>query len=414
MIPRRRPATAALAAALAIGAAAPARALTPPETALTERMRAAGLERVASLGGPVPAVRGYLPGAGELAVLLLAGCGAGGEASRRAALAAAGDLARTPRRHTLELVLCLPGSAAPEAARRASEAWLRLHPAQQQRDALMAVLLLEASEETGAVGLMLAERQTAERLLPPAWLAHAALGGAAAAGAGLAFGDARWPLAGQLLGRLGRALSGSGAEPFLAVRVPALSLAGAGPESGWAATLAATVRRIDGLAGRPRIDDVYVALGGRVWSRRDLYWAGLAVFVALFAAGLPGRWRGAAGAQRRRRGRRYLPRFLFRMLYLVLLLTLPVSTLLLVAPAALVALAPARQRLTVLLLRLLAVTPMLLFAVYWAAELAGGRFAAWPAHPLRLLLVTLGVALAVAAVGGGGAREEARSEPAAG
>ena len=57
--------------------------------------------------------------------------------------------------------------------------------------------------------------------------------------------------------------------------------------------------------------------------------------MALVAAGLPGGWRGAGGDARRRRGRRYLPGFALRMLFLVALLVEPVATLVLLAPAAL-------------------------------------------------------------------------------
>ena len=394
--------------ALLLAAAAPGWSLTPPAKDLEERMRAAGLERVASLGESGPQVRGLLVGEGEQAVLLFAGCGPGGEAARRAALIAIGDLARTPRRHTLEVVLCPAGGASADRARLAAESWLALHPEREERQAVLAALHLEpgALAAGGAAGLLRAAEGPDGRRLPPAWLAHVALEGARAAGSRLAIGDPRWPLPGQLLGRHGRARTATGAEAFLAAGMPALTLAGEGPRSGWASLLAATVRRLDALAGRPRDDDVYLALGGRVWSRRDLYWAGLGVFVALVVGGLPGRWRGTASDQRQARGRRYLPGFLLRMLFLALALTLPVSTLLLMAPAALLTLAPARRRGVTLLLRVLSAAPVLLFAGYWALELAGGRMAAWPAQPARLLLVLAGVGLAIGAIGRGRAEQQ--------
>ena len=206
---------------------------------------------------------------------------------------------------------------------------------------------------------------------------------------------------GQLLGRHGRLRALSGAEPFLAAGLPALTLAGGGAEAGWPAILAATVRRLDALAGRPRDDDVYLALGGRVWTRRDLYWAGLAIWGALVVAGLPGPWRGAASRVRRRRGRRYLPGFGFRVLFLAALLSAPVATLALAAPACLLTLAPARWGRPAFL-RLLAVVPTLVFAGYWAVALLDGRVAVWPAQPLRLALVMGAVVLAAMAIGSRG------------
>lgn len=398
--------------ALTLGAlAAPGRGSTAGQEELMARMRGAGLERVELLTGASPPARGYLPGGGELAVLLFAGCGPGAEASREAALAAAADLTRTPRRHTLELVLCAEPGPGSRPARRAAQEWLDLHPAEDERDDVLAALHLELGDRgagTG-VGRLLAAGGPGGRRLPPAWLAHAVLSGARAGGGRLGIGDRRWPLMGQLLGRHGRLRATSGAEPFLGAGVPALTLAGSGKAdgaaAGWPAVLAAVVRRLDSLAGRPRDDDVYLALGGRVWARRNLYWCGLAVWVALVAAGLPGAWRGAGSRQRRRRGRRYLPGFVFRMLFLGTLLMAPVATLVLLGPAALLTLAPLRRRAAINVARGLAAAPTLTFAGYSAAALAAGRVAAWPAQPLRLVLVLCGVTLAVSLIGrpsGGG------------
>ncbi len=394
-------ATRLLAGALAVGAlAAPAAALAPPQRVLADRMVAAGLDRVEPVDLAGPAVRGSLVGEGELTVLLFAGCGPGAEASRDAALLATADLARTPRRHTLEVVACAGGGTEPETATFGAEAWLARQPGTAARDAVLAALHLEPGEAggSGGAGLLLAAAD-ARRRLPPAWLAHAVLTGGRAGGAGLAIGDLRWPLMGQLLGRHARSRAGSGAEPFLAAGVPALTLAGGGPEAGWPAALAGVVRRLDSLAGRPRDDDVYLALGGRVWSRRDLYWAGLAAWVALIAGGLPGAWRGAGGRQRRRRGRRYLPGFVFRMLFLVALLTEPVATLVLLAPAALLTPLPLGRPAAVRVGRVLAAVPAALFAGSWGLALFAGRVGLWPAQPARLALVIGGVVLAVWLVG---------------
>jgi hypothetical protein len=381
--------------------AAPGRALAPPERPLMDRMRSAGLERVERLAGEVVMVGGELSGTGGLRVLLFAGCGPGAAASRDAALLAAADLARTPRRHTLELVLCATGGAGPDAARLAAAAWLEAHPAAAVRDAVLAALHLELGDGPGAAvtGLPLAAGRGAKHRLPPAWLFHAAVRGARTAGAALAIGDPSWPLLGQLLGRYGRARALTGAEPFLLAGVPALTLAGGGA-TGWPAVLASIVRRLDALAGRPRDDDACLAVAGRVLSRRDLYWLGLAVWLALLAAGRPGAWRGAASGQRRRRGRLYLPRFLLRMGFLAALLLAPAATLVLLAPPALASLVPLGRPAAVRALRLLAAAPALCFAGIWALALAAGRVTAWPAEPLRLALVLGGVILAVGLVGG--------------
>ena len=389
MRPARSASIALLGATLVAGSV---HALVPAEVALADRMRAAGLEGIAPTAGPSPALRGILPGEGELRVLLFAGCGPGAERGRDVALAAVTDLARTPRRHTLEVVLCPVGGSAPGAARSVAAEWLAQRPSGADREAVLAALHLELGDPPAgrAVGLLLAAG-AGDRRLPPAWLAHAVLAGARAGGSGLAIGDQRWPVMGQLLGRFGRLRQATGAELSLAAGVPALTLAGG--DAGWPAALAGIVRRLDSLAGRPRGDDVYLALAGRVWSRRDLYWVGLAVFVALLAAARPGAWRGAASGDRRRRGRRYVPGFLFRLLFLVDLLLAPAATLVLLAPAALLTVVPLRRPAAVRLARLLAVVPVACLAGYWALAVFEGRVEAWPAAPLRLALLLAGVGL---------------------
>jgi hypothetical protein len=382
---------------LTLGAlAAPALALAPPERVLRDRMLAAGLDRVEPLDAAGRTVSGLLPGEGELTVLLLAGCGPDGETSRDAALLAAADLARTPRRHTLEVLLCAGGDEGPATARRAAEGWLSQHPTAAARDAVLAALHLELDDTGGgsAIGLLLAGTGPQGRRLPPAWLAHAVLLGARAGGDSLAIGDPHWPLMGQLLGRLARPRVASGAGSLLAAGVPALTIVGGGRDAGWPAIVAGVARRLDSLAGRPRADDAYLVLAGRVWSRRDLYWAGLAVWVALVASGLPGAWRGTGSRQRRRRGRRYLPGFV------------------LLAPAALLTLLPLRRAAARRVGRWAAALPAALFAGYWAAALALGRVALSPARPLQLALLVAGVVLAVGQVGRGRATSSASSRTA--
>jgi hypothetical protein len=381
----------------------PAMGLATPERVLRDRMLGVGLDRVEPIPAATTVVRGFLPGEGGLTVLLFAGCGPGTEASLDAALIAVADLARTPRRHTLEVVACAGSDGAPASAEGASIRWLELHLQEQSREDLLAVFLLEPDAAPGGdlVGLVAGGSGLRGHHLSPAWLVHAALAGARVSGVGLHIGAQRWPLLGQLLSRHAGSAEGSGARPFLAAGVPALTLAGgANRAGGWSASLAGIVRRLDSLAGRPRDDDAFLALGGRVWSRRDLYWVGLAVFVVLMVGGLPGAWRGAVGSLRRQRARRYLPGFALRMLFLAALLIAPETSLLLLAPAALSTLVPLNRPIARQVGRVLAATPAALFAGYWLAMLAAGRAAAWPAQPFRLALLLAAVVLATTLVGG--------------
>ena len=382
---------------LTVTLAATVVAAAPREPAA--RLRAAGLEEVAVLGGEPPLLAsGRLPGGGALRVLLVAGCGPGAETARTA-LAAASDLARTPRRHGLEVVLC---QEAGEPG-RAAQVWLDLHPP-EERERLLAVLLLTAGAGRPGVILTRAADGPGGRRMPPAWLAHAVLAGARSAGVQLSVGAERWPLLAQLADRFGRPLAAAGVEPFLGAGVPALALTvvgepGEGAPADWQTAVAAIARRLDGLSGRPRPDDVYLGLAGRIWSRRDLYWVGLTLWVVLLFAGLPGTWRGAAGAERRLRGRRYLPGFAFRMVFLVALLAAPVATVTLLAPAAIATLAPVRRRGAVIFLRLLAQAPVWILAGYLLIAAASGRAEPWPAQIWRLALVCSGIALALNQIG---------------
>ena len=97
---------------------------------------------------------------------------------------------------------------------------------------------------------------------------------------------------------------------------------------------AATVRRIDALDGRPRWEEEYLAFAGRVWIRRDLLWIGLALWIPLVLRGTPGRWAGARGAERRARGRSYLPGYLFRLAFLVAAVMIPALAAPLLYPLA--------------------------------------------------------------------------------
>ncbi len=161
--------------------------------------------------------------------------------------------------------------------------------------------------------------------------------------------------------------------------------------------MAAAVRRLDVLAGRPLPEDQYLVLFGRVWLRRDLLWIGFVVWVALvFAGRRPGRWRGATSEEKVRQQRTYIPGYIFRVLLLLALFLAPVFSVLLL-PAALIALLPERWRRPRWLWILVGLLPLLIYlgalggafavglaywkagylAGWWTAVLLLATFAAW-------------------------------------
>lgn len=363
-------------------------------------MRDAGLRRVRAV---TPATRpsivnleGVLPGETEGEIVLSAhydtvkgSPGAGDDASGcGAVIAAAADLARTPLRHTVRVVL-FDGE---ESGLLGSRAWIEgLDP--QDRDRILAAVNLEMVGWSGSAGPTIHTfpvRAGGERVLAPGWLVHALLRSGEAVGWPYAMSDARAPFLAQLVLRSARLRLASDSDPLLADGVPALTLSDtsllaldpayhrpadtaarldAARLERWSAAVAAAVRRLDHLAGRPLAEDDYLVLFGRVLLRRDLAWIGFALWVLLVFRGRPGRWRGAAQEERLRRGRRYLPGFAFRILFLLALFVAPVFSVLLF-PAALLALVPPRGGRARLLWAFLGLLPLL---VYLAA--LGGAFA---------------------------------------
>jgi hypothetical protein len=138
----------------------------------------------------------------------------------------------------------------------------------------------------------------------------------------------------------------------------------------WTAAVAATVRRLDRLAGPPVPEDQYLVVGSHVFLRRDILQIGFVLWVALVFRGIPGRWRGATAEQRLRQRRRYLPGYFFRALLLLALLTAPVHAVLLL-PAALLALFPPRRKALRALWIALGLLPLVIFEL----ALIGGVFA---------------------------------------
>lgn len=376
---------------------------------LAETLRRAGLQGVRTV--PVQGeatlvnVEGVLPGetAGEIvlsahydsasgspgAVDDASGCGV--------AVAAVADLRRTPLRHTVRVVL-FDGE---ETGSRGSEGWLRgLVPEGGQH--ILADLNLEMLGWQGSAGPVIHSfpvRTAGGRALAPGWLVHAVLRSGEAVGWPYAMADHRFPLLGQFIVRAVEVRYGSDSEPFLERGIPSVTLSDssllsldpayhrpadtagrldAGRLDRWTQAVAAAVRRLDALAGRPIPEDQYLVLAGRVWLRRDLIWVGFLLWILLVFRGLPGRWRGGSAADHGRQMRAYLPGLLFRALLLASIFLAPVFAVLLF-PAAALALVPPRPagaRAVWIVLGaspLLAVLAVLGIAVAkGAASLAGG------------------------------------------
>ena len=331
-------------------------------------MREAGLSEVgivADESGEVRNLVGLLPGSTPREIILSAhfdsvadSPGAGDDASGcGVVIAAAADLTRTPLAHGVRVVLF----DREEDRLAGSRSWLStLEPG--ERDRILADLNVEMvgwGGSAGAVVHLFGVERRGSRVVPPAWLAHAVLEAGRAIGWPLSAADPRISVLGQLVVRTTELRHYADSDALLAEGIPAILLSDSSltafdpayhtPADGrdrldrqrlerWTDLVAASVRRLDGLKGRPRDDDRYLVVGGRVLHRRVLYWIGFAVWVALVFRGLPGRWRRRAGGERRRAGRRYLPGYVTRMLFLVSLLVAPVLSVALLLPAALAAL----------------------------------------------------------------------------
>ena len=376
---------------------------------LAEAMRRAGLQEVRAVPVPGPGalvnVEGVLPGKTADEIVLSAhydsvahspgaiddasGCGV--------AVAAVADLRRTPLRHTVRVVL-FDGE---ETGSGGSEGWVRaLGPEGERR--ILANLNLEMlgwNESAGPVIHSFPARTAAGRALAPGWLVHAVLRSGEAVGWPFAAVDHRFPLLGQLIVRSVEVRYGSDSESFLERGIPSVTLSDSsllsldpayhrpadtagrldtGRLDRWTQAVAAAVRRLDSLAGRPIPEDQYLVLAGRVWLRRDLIWVGFLLWALLVFRGLPGRWRGASTAEHGRQMRVYLPGLLFRALLLASVFLAPVPAVLLF-PAAALALVPPRPIWARALWIALGFLPLLAFLSVLgiavskgAASLAGG------------------------------------------
>lgn len=336
---------------------------------LVEALRQAGLQQVRTvpvLGSEgLVNVEGVLPGktAGEIVLSahydsVPGSPGAGDDASGcGVAIAAVAELRRTPLSHTVRVVL-FDGE---ETGLDGSEGWLRgRKPEERQR--VLANLNLEMLGWKGSVGPVILtfpaipEVPNGRQAFAPGWLVHSVLRAGEAVGWPFEAADNRFPFLVQLIVRSVEVGYGSDSESFLKHGIPSVTLSDSsllvldpayhrptdttGRLDGerleqWTQTVAAVVRRLDSLAGRPLPEDQYLVFAGRVWLRRDLIWVGFLLWVLLVFRGRPGRWRGVSTTEHGRQMRTYLPGFLFRLLLLAAIFLAPVFAVLLFPAAAL-------------------------------------------------------------------------------
>jgi hypothetical protein len=284
---------------------------------LQESLRGAGLREVRTVsvaGQPsILNVEGVLPGATDREIVLSGhydsvqkSPGAADDASGCGlAIATAAELARTPLRHTLRIVL-FDGE---ENGLFGSRGWVKgLSPA--ARDRILANVNLEMVGWPGSPGptihaipVPLKEGAAqGERVTTPGWLVRAPIDGGRAAGWSFHLADPSFPLAMQLLLRGTRVHFGADSGSFLELGIPAVTLSDSSffkldpvyhrptdkPErldasrlESWTRAVAATVRQLDRLDRRPASDNDYLVLVNRVWSRWTLAGLGLGLAVLL-------------------------------------------------------------------------------------------------------------------------------------
>jgi hypothetical protein len=370
---------------------------------LLATMGMAGLEDVEELaagdGSHIRNLTGVLPGHDNTEVLLSAhydtvtgSPGAADDAAGCAVvLAAVADLGRTPLRHTVRVVL-FDGE---EQELAGSRAWVEdLETAERER--ILANLNVDVVGWEGSRGSVLHTFPVARGkkwVLTPAWLVYAVLAATEGGDRPLSAIDPWLSVPGQLVMRSSRSRFIADSDSLLVVGIPSVLLSDASFSSvdpayhqpgdraerldrtrleEWSRTLAATVRRLDELAGRPADDDVYLVALGRVWHRRALYWVGFVVWALLVWRGVPGGWRGTRPAERRRQGRDYLPGFLFRMLLLVSILVQPVFATVMLLPAGLAGTLRPRTERTRSTCVLVSWLPTILFALALVVAQVGG------------------------------------------
>jgi hypothetical protein len=377
------------------------------ERFLLGQMRRAGLRDVRIV--PVPDhpawvnLTGVLPGRSDREIVLSAhydsvatSPGAGDDASGcGVAIAAAADLARTPLDHAVRVVLF----DAEEVGLKGSQGWVAsLSP--EHRDRILADLNVEMVGWTGSAGPTIHSfpvQVKGDRTLAPGWLIHFLLRSGEAVGWDYGMSDAQAPFLAQLVLRTARVRLGADSNAFTERGIPAVSVSDTSllrmdpayhkptdvpgrldpaRMEAWTTAVTAAVRRMDRLAGRPVQDDEYLVLFGRVWTRRDLYWVGLGLWLLLAVRGRPRGARFVSAEERSRAWRRYLPGVVFRALFLASVLLAPVLSVLLF-PAGLLAAFPPKQTWARVSAMMLGLLPLLIFlgalATAFAIHLASAR-----------------------------------------
>lgn len=365
---------------------------------LLDALRRAGLREIRAV--PVAArpsvvnLEGVLPGATDREIILSGhydtvkrSPGAGDDASGcGVAIATAAELARTPLRHTIRVVL-FDGE---ETGLHGSRGWVEALPP-AARDRILADVNLEMVGWAGSTGptvhaipIPLKEGEArGERITTPGWLVDAALDSGRAAGWPLHLADPRFPLAMQLLLRGTRVGFGADSGSFLERGIPAVTLSDssffvldpayhkpidtedrldARRLEAWTRVAVATVRRLDGLygrEGRPAPEDEYLVLAGRVWPGWALAGLGLGLAVLLIL---------------RHRARR---QWHFPVLLAAASGVAPALAVPLLAPAALLAFIPPVGRWRRALWTFLGLLPLLLYHLLltgaWSAGLSSWK-----------------------------------------
>jgi hypothetical protein len=436
---------AAAAATVPESESAPAPAVPAGEESVAQTLHAGGLSLVPVRGTDVDpgAGTGWIeavlasasPGQSGLPAQEIVVTAVRGSAGEAVLLAALHDLRRTPLVHTVRVLLFEPvaGDSAPGLS--ASELAVESRTV-GELDAILAVVHLDLlAMPPTSVGERSPPGRSERPLIlplpspraagaggrhhPPGWLVHAALRGFQAADWPAAVAHRQHPMVAQLVLRLADPARAAPSQPWTAAGVPALALsdvdwqgvalpasvASSGFEAEalqpWPLATAAVVRRLDALAGRPRGEESYLALAGRVWLRRDLYWVGFLLWGALVI--LDRRRAGALSPSGGGAGGR--PQVVaFRFALLVAWMVAPVLAAALLSPAVVLALLPPRWRrppalrapianaITVALA--LAPATCLLAVVWWAS--VNGAVTGWAPVGLPMLLVAVALAAGVA------------------
>lgn len=311
------------------------------------------------------------PGAGDDA----SGCGV--------AIAAAAELARTPLRHTVRVIL-FDGE---ETGLYGSRGWVgTLAPA--ARDRILANVNLEMVGWPGSTGPTIhaipvrSMEEYGTRTTTPGWLVRAALDSSEAARWPLHMSDPRFSLPMQLLLRGTVVRFGADSGSFLERGIPAVTLSDssffamdpayhrsvdtvdrldAGRLQAWTRATVTLVRELDRLDSRPASDDTFLVLADQV-----LPWWGLAALGLVLAALLVVR-------HRRHRRRWAFPGLLAASALAAPTLAFPLLTL-----AAILALVPPATRWRRALWIFLGLLPLLLYLFLLAAAFAAG-LSAWRA-----------------------------------